>query len=186
MQDSRELSFMCLGAFCAIAGIGGLDALHLPGLDPVFLVGSLGASAVIVFGTPDSPMARARNVFGGQMLSAIIGVTCFRWLGTEPWLSGGLAVALAIFAMHRTGTLHAPGGATALIANIGSDKVKALGYGYVIAPVLTGVMVLMAVAFLARWLRSANYRELTTIPTRIRSLRPLVGHRRRRVASAEP
>lgn len=146
---------MCLAACVGIACIGGIDALHVPGFDPVFLVGSLGASAVLVFGAPESPMSRARSVVGGHFLSALIGVTCFKLLGHAPHIAGGVAVGLAIFVMHHTRTLHAPGGATALIANIGSAKVKALGYGYAFAPVLTGVAVLMLTALVARKLRAS-------------------------------
>lgn len=147
-----ERAFMSFAACCAVAMIGALDSLHVPGLDPIFLVGSLGASAVLVFGAPESPMATARSVIGGHFVSALVGVACFRMLGETPYVSGGLAVGLAIFAMHTTRTLHAPGGATALIANIGSEKVKALGFGYAFAPVLSGVAILMVAALVARFL----------------------------------
>jgi CBS-domain-containing membrane protein len=66
----------------------------------------------------------------------------------EVWLSSALAVATAIVAMQVTKTVHPPGGATALIANIGSEKVKALGYIYVFSPVFTGVMILLIVALI--------------------------------------
>lgn len=146
---------MALSAFIGIGVIGLVERAGLPGLDPIFLVGSLGASAVLVFAAPDSPMSRTRNVLGGHLISALIGVACFRVLGTMPWFSGAVAVALAIVAMHRTGTLHAPGGATALIANIGNERVKELGFAYAFAPVLSGAMTLVAVAWLAMRTRAA-------------------------------
>lgn len=141
---------MCVPAFLGIAAIGAVDRLGLPGLDPVFLVGSLGASAVIVFGAPDSPTARPMAVLGGHFVSALIGVACFRLAGSTPWFSAALAVALSIAVMHRTGTLHPPGGATALIANIGPERVKALGFVYALAPVLSGAAILVAVALVSR------------------------------------
>ncbi len=64
------------------------------------------------------------------------------------WLSSALSVSLAIVSMQMTKTMHPPGGATALIANIGSEKVKALGYMYVLSPVLSGVLILFVVALI--------------------------------------
>jgi CBS-domain-containing membrane protein len=66
----------------------------------------------------------------------------------EVWLSSALAVSVAIVLMQITKTLHPPGGATALIANIGSAKIQALGYLYVLSPVLSGAIVLLLVALL--------------------------------------
>jgi len=95
--------------------------------------------------------------------AALIGVACFRIAGSVPWLSGALAVALALAAMHRTGTLHAPGGATALIANIGPERVKALGFAYAISPVLSGAAVLLAISMgpglVRAWVELALVRE---------------------------
>jgi CBS domain-containing membrane protein len=157
--DSFEVALRSAGAFVAIALIGLAESLRVPGLDATFLIGSLGASAVIVFGAPDSPMARTRAVFGGHFVSGVIGVICFKLFGDVPWLSGALAVSVSIFAMHLTRTMHAPGGATALIANIGSEKVKALGFAYVLSPVLTGALVLMIVALMVRSLRARRAPE---------------------------
>ena len=80
------------------------------------------------------------------MISAIIGVTIAKFLPGEAWLACALAVSLSIVAMQITKTLHPPGGATALIAVIGSAKIKALGYMYVLSPVLSGIMILFLVA----------------------------------------
>jgi CBS-domain-containing membrane protein len=62
------------------------------------------------------------------------------------WLSSALAVSVSIVLMQMTKTLHPPGGATALIANIGSEKIRSLGYIYVLNPVLAGVVILLLVA----------------------------------------
>ena len=64
------------------------------------------------------------------------------------WLAASVAVATAIAMMHLTKTLHPPGGATALIAVIGSNKIHALGFLYVLVPVGTGVLVMLSVALL--------------------------------------
>ena len=110
------------------------------------LIGSFGASAVLVYGVINSPLAQPRNLVGGHVLSAIIGVTVYRLLPQKLWLAGALAVALAIVGMQITKTLHPPGGATALIAVIGSLQLKALSYWYVLVPVLAGVLLLLLVA----------------------------------------
>ena len=64
----------------------------------------------------------------------------------EVWLASALAVSASIVMMQVTKTLHPPGVATALIANIGSEKIKSLGYMYVFSPVLSGVIILLLVA----------------------------------------
>jgi CBS-domain-containing membrane protein len=120
----------------------------LGGTDNLFLIGSLGASAVLVYGAPRSPLAQPRNLVGGHMLSALVGVLCFQLLPPVPGLAEAIAVASAIALMHLTRTLHPPGGATALIAVIGSDELHALGYLYVLAPAGLGAVILLIVALL--------------------------------------
>jgi CBS domain-containing membrane protein len=118
--------------------------------DKLFLIGSFGASAVLIYGIPNSPLAQPRNLIGGHVVSALVGVIIYKLVGGFDiyWLAPALSVALAIVMMQITKTLHPPGGATALIANIGSEKVKALGFIYVATPVFSGVMILFLVALL--------------------------------------
>ena len=143
--DYQEHLWTFLGAFVGLGLIGLLNRERLPA-DAPLIIGSFGASAVLIYGAINSPLAQPRNLLGGHVLSALIGVSMQRWLPHEAWLAGALAVALAIVGMQITKTLHPPGGATALIAVIGSPQLKALGYGYVLMPVLSGVMVLLLVA----------------------------------------
>ena len=137
-----------LGAFIGIGAIGLIQGSHFGQMDNVFLIGSFGASAVLIFGATNSPLAQPRNLIGGHLVSAIIGVCVHKLLPEQLWLSSALAVSLAIVCMQMTKTMHPPGGATALIANIGSDKIKALGFQYVISPVGTGVVILLIVALI--------------------------------------
>jgi len=74
----------------------------------------MGASAVLVFGVPASPMAQPWSVVGGNTLSALVGIACAAWI-PEPHLAAALAVSLAIGAMFALGCLHPPGGASALL-----------------------------------------------------------------------
>ncbi|MBH8567522.1 HPP family protein [Microvirga sp. STS02] len=143
--DYKEHCWTFLGAFVGIALIGLLNRTRLPA-DAPLLIGSFGASAVLIYGVINSPLAQPRNLLGGHVLSAFIGVTVYRWLPQELWLAAALAVALSIVGMQITKTLHPPGGATALIAVIGSPQLKALGYGYVLMPVFSGVLILLVVA----------------------------------------
>jgi len=95
---------------------------------------------------PRSPLAQPRNLVAGHVLSAIVGVACWKLLHPYPWLAAAVAVATAIALMHATRTLHPPGGATALIAVIGSPDVHALGFLYVLVPCTLAPLVLLAVA----------------------------------------
>jgi hypothetical protein len=116
--------------------------------DYTFLIGSFGASCVLVYGVIQSPLAQPRNLVGGHLISALIGVTIQKLIPDILWISAPLAVSLSIVLMQITKTLHPPGGATALIAVTGSPQIKELGYWYVVSPVLTGALVLLVVALL--------------------------------------
>ena len=137
-----------LGAFLGIGLIGYVQSLTLPQADNVFLIGSFGASSVLVYGVIQSPLAQPRNLVGGHVISALLGVAVARYLPDVLWLQAPLAVSLSIVAMQITRTLHPPGGATALIAVIGSPAVKELGFAFVLSPVLSGCLILLVTALL--------------------------------------
>ena len=106
------------------------------------LIGSFGASAVLLFGANDSPLAQPRNLVGGHLVSAVVAVMVVALLGSTP-LSMAIAVGLAIFVMNMTHTTHPPGGATALIGVQG-----AVGPEFVLLPVLAGALILLIMAIL--------------------------------------
>ncbi len=143
-----EILWSWVGAFLGIGALSLLNGNLLTPADNLLLIGSFGASAVLVYGAPRSPLAQPRNLVGGHLLSATVGVLCYLLLSPWPWLAAPLAVATAIALMHLTRTLHPPGGATALIAVAGSDQVHALGLKFVLMPVGVGVLVLLVVALL--------------------------------------
>lgn len=155
--DSKEHLLTFVGSFVGIGLIGLLNSKYLVASDNLFLIGSFGASSVLVYGLINSPLAQPRNLIGGHLICAIIGVTIFKLFSGELWLACALAVSLSIVAMQITKTLHPPGGATALIAVTGGDKIKDLGYFYVLSPVLTGVLILFAVALVFNNLRHRKY-----------------------------
>lgn len=75
-----------------------------------WLVAPIGASAVLVFGVPASPLAQPWAVVGGNTLSAMVGIACANWIG-DPAVAGAVAVSLAIALMFSLRCLHPPGGA---------------------------------------------------------------------------
>lgn len=146
LVDYREHFWSFVGAFTGIAIIALLQSFYLTRDENIFLIGSFGATCVLIYGAIQSPLAQPRNLVGGHLISAFIGVTVYKFLPDIIWLTAPLAVSLSIVCMQITKTLHPPGGATALIAVIGSPTIKSLGYGYVWSPVLTGVLILLVVA----------------------------------------
>ena len=141
-----------IGAFLGIGIIGFTHEVFssFSISDKVFLIGSFGASAVLIYGATNSPLAQPRNLIGGHLISAFIGVSIYKLLSNFDvlWLNAALAVSLSIVAMQCTRTLHPPGGATALIANLGTPKVLSLGYFYILYPVFTGVGILLLIAII--------------------------------------
>lgn len=146
--DFKEHFWSFVGAFVGIGIIAFLQSIYLPKLESIMLIGSFGASSVLIFGAIQSPLAQPRNFIGGQVISAIIGVTIAQFLPDILWITAPLAVATSIIIMQMTKTLHPPGGATALIAIIGSEKISELGYFYVLSPVLSGSLILFIVALI--------------------------------------
>lgn len=146
--DYREKFWSLLGAYAGIGLIALLQSFFLPKPDNFFLIGSFGASSVLVYGFIESPLAQPRNLVGGHLVSAVMGMLTYKILPDIVWLTAPTAVSLSIIAMQYTKTLHPPGGATALIAVTGSAKIKALGFLYVIYPVLSGTLILLAVALI--------------------------------------
>ncbi|MEO5348575.1 MAG: HPP family protein [Magnetococcus sp. YQC-3] len=151
-----EIFWSWLGAFLGIGLVGYLDTHLFAAMDQMLIIGSFGASAVLIYGAPASPLAQPRNLIGGHLLSACVGVILFQVLGGIPWLAAALAVSLAIAGMHLTRTLHPPGGATALIAVIGSEQVHRLGFLYVLAPIGLGALCLLLVALLVNNLAASR------------------------------
>lgn len=146
--DTKEHISTFLGAFFGIATIGFMSSKYFTANDTLFLIGSFGATSVLIYGAINSPLAQPRNLIGGHVISAIVGVSFCKLFPNELWLSSALSVSVSIVAMQITKTLHPPGGATALIANIGSEKIRLLGYYYVLSPVLSGVFILFIIALI--------------------------------------
>lgn len=143
-----EIIWSWIGAFLGIGAVAVINFNVFEGTDLVMIIGSFGASAVLIYGAIRSPLAQPRNLIGGHIVGAIIGVTAYKLLHNQMWLASAVAVATAIAIMHATKTLHPPAGATALIAVIGSPKIHSLGYLYAVIPAGSGALVMLVVAVL--------------------------------------
>ena len=147
----------CAGAFAAIAltaAAGVMLPIHSP-----LMVAPIGASAVLVFAVPTSPLAQPWPVIGGNVISASLGLI-IAWMVPDITVAAALAVALAIAVMSVTRSLHPPGGAVALTAVLGGQAVGGWGVLFPLVPV--GVdsiaLVLLAMGFHALSRRAYPHR----------------------------
>lgn len=133
------------GGFTAILCIYLVSRAVLGGDSLFVIVSSMGSTAVMLFAVPHGALSQPWPLLGGHLLSAIIGVTCIKFI-PQPFLAGALAVGLAIGAMHYLRCIHPPAGATALAAVVGADFVRPMGYQFVLTPVMLNVLIILAVA----------------------------------------
>jgi CBS domain-containing membrane protein len=120
---------------------------HVGGMT-LALVAPMGASAVLLFCVPASPLAQPWSVIGGNTISALVGVACAQ-LVHDPMLAAPLAGACAIFVMFFLRCLHPPSGAVALTAVLGGPAVQAAGFKFALLPVglNSALIVLVALVF---------------------------------------
>lgn len=132
----RQVLIAWLGGVLAIAAIAGLgDALTAS-----LLLGSFGASCVLVFGYPDVPFSQPRNVMFGHFLSTFTGLLFLQICGPH-WWAVALAVGTAIALMMLTRTVHPPAGSNPVIAFLALP-----GWDFLLYPTLSGSLLLIAVA----------------------------------------
>mmetsp|Transcript_16018 Transcript_16018/g.25096 ORF Transcript_16018/g.25096 Transcript_16018/m.25096 type:complete len:211 (+) Transcript_16018:237-869(+) len=139
-----------------LSGIGGLGAIgslaflhHFVADQHQFtlMLGSFGASAVLLFGAPTAPFSQPAHVIGGHMISAFLGVLAVKTFGPDvPYITGPVSVGAAIMAMQLTNTVHPPAGGTALIAVLG-PAFHPLGFSLLI-PTFVGSTVLVGSALI--------------------------------------
>jgi len=127
-----------LGGFLAIGAL----ALLGGSLGVVLLLGSFGASCVLLFGYPEAPFAQPANVVGGHAISALIGLTALHVFGSQPW-SLALAVGVSIAVMMATRTVHPPAGSNPVIVFLGHSA-----WSFLLFPVLSGAVILVLIALL--------------------------------------
>jgi CBS-domain-containing membrane protein len=135
----------CIGAAAGIALTMMVCAGVSPGAaDLPIIVAPLGASAVLVFAVPSSPLAQPWSVVGGNTLSALAGVAAYQLIPSAT-LAAGVAVGGAILVMSLCRCLHPPGGAAALTAVIGGGSIHAAGFGFAFVPVALNSVALISI-----------------------------------------
>lgn len=144
----KAIAFAWLGGFLAIAAVAALaDALSV-----ALVLGSFGASCVLIFGYPDVPFSQPRNVIAGHVISSAVGLAFLTAFGPH-WWSIALAVGTAIALMMLTRTVHPPAGSNPVIVFLAQPT-----WGFLLFPTLTGALLLVAVALLYNnAIRDARY-----------------------------
>lgn len=158
----RERVLGCIGALFGLLASESLSHLALGESNPWF-VAPMGASAVLLFAVPASPLAQPWSIIGGNFVSALIGITCAQWFG-HSGISGAIAVSLAIGVMFALRCLHPPGGAVALTCVLGGPAVQAMGYGFAVWPVAINSMCMLLVALAFNNLSRRHYPHLPPVP----------------------
>ena len=148
LVDFKEHFWAFVGSFIGLGVICYLNYQHLSQYELTLLIGSFGASSVLIYGNIGSPLAQPKNLFLGHFISAFVGVTAYKLLGDYIWIAAPLAVSTSIIAMQMAKALHPPGGATALIAVTGGPAITDLGYNLLFSPVSTGVFILFLAALI--------------------------------------
>lgn len=154
-MSNKEMYISIVGAFIATLLASFFSNTILEAEGTPMVLASTGASAMLIFGIPHSPVSQPWPIVGGHLLSAVIGITAY-YLVPNPILGSSLAIGVAMLAMHYTGCMHPPGGATAVTAVIGGSTVHELGYYFVIVPVFFNSIILVSVAMAVATLREKN------------------------------
>lgn len=151
----KERLAACAGAFLGLLLTEWLSHAALGEINPWFIA-PMGASAVLLFAVPLSPLAQPWSIIGGNFFSAVIGVACARYIHDPAWAAGA-AVSLAICAMFALRCVHPPSGAVALTAVLGGPAVTAEGFHFAFTPVLANSALLLACALVFNNLARRRY-----------------------------
>lgn len=145
--STLEKGIALFGGGLAVFLLTALSLWALPTEGAVTVIASTGASAVLLFAVPHGPLSQPWPVVAGHVVSAVIGVACAQLIGYAP-LAVACAVGLSIGAMLQLKCVHPPGGATAFTAVMGGSAIHQLGFRFVLFPVLTNAVVIVALAVL--------------------------------------
>jgi len=160
----RERVRSAVGALVGILFTGTMMKL-VPGAATLIplLVAPMGASAVLLFAVPASPLAQPWSIIGGNLVAATVGVTC-ALLVKDPVVASALAVSIAIAGMFALRCVHPPSGAVALTAVIGGPAVHALGYTFVLEPILIQSALLLVGALVYHAVTGHRYPHAQRLP----------------------
>ena len=154
-MKSSELILSSIGACIAtlIASFFSDTLLATEGVH--VLLASTGASALVIFGLPYSPVSRPWNLVGGHFVSAIVGITCYQWIPV-PVVGVAVATGASMVLMGWLRCMHPPGAATAISAIVGGESIHHLGYAFVVVPVTVNSIILLSVAMAVATFRERN------------------------------
>jgi len=155
VASARDYWISPIGAFCGLA-ISEFISLKFLGSSNPWFIAPMGASAVLLFAVPASPLAQPWSIIGGNLVAATVAVTCALFFGHAGWVAA-VAAGLAIGIMMRLRCLHPPSGAVALTAVLGGAGVTNLGYQFVFFPVLLNSILLLIVALIFNNLFKRSY-----------------------------
>ena len=159
-----------LGALIGLA-ISSLISWHVLGGFNAWYIAPMGATSVLLFAVSASPLSQPWNVVIGNTIAGVIGVSCALFI-TEPTLAFSLAVALTIFLMMSTDSLHPPSGAVAITAVMGGESIHQLGYAFVFYPVLLNSILLLIVAVIYNRMLGKQFPQVAQINTRSKDPTP--------------
>ena len=154
-MPNKEVYVSIIGAFFATLCASFFSFSILQAENHPMILASTGASAMLIFGIPYSPVSKPWPLVGGHLISAFIGISCY-YLIANPILASSVAIGVAMLAMYHTGSMHPPGGATAVTAVIGGATVHELGYYFVIVPVFFNSIILLSIAMAVATFRERN------------------------------
>jgi CBS domain-containing membrane protein len=157
--NEKEFILSLEGAFIATLLATFFSYMILIGEEMPLILASTGASAILIFALPHSPVSQPWNLVGGHVISAFVGVSCFIFIPNE-LLASSFSIFFAMLFMHIFRCMHPPGGATAITAVVGGVNVHALGYAYIVIPVFVNSIILLSVAMAIGMFREVNPFEI--------------------------
>ncbi|RBP78230.1 HPP family protein [Marinomonas rhizomae] len=134
-------------ACLALVSVYYLSSLFLSLSDSLLVVASIGASAVLLFAIPHGALSQPWPFIVGHLISAFIGISFYQEFGTS-FVTGAMAVGVSIISMHYLRCLHPPGGSTALSCVIGGSSIHAMGYEFLLYPLLINLLAMLVLAFI--------------------------------------
>lgn len=143
----REQLTVALVSALAILLTGGVSLTVVGGAGAPWLAMSMGASAILLFGLPGSPLAQPWSFVGGHLVSAAIGIACYQAIPSL-WIACGVASGLAIAAMLLLRCLHPAGGAICLITILGGEPIHKLGFHFLWMPLGLNLALMLGLALL--------------------------------------
>ncbi len=155
IMSEKEFIISVVGAFIGTLIASFFSSTILQAEDLPLILASTGASAILIFSLPFSPVSQPWNLVGGHLVSAFVGVSCYVFVPNELFASS-LSIPFSMLFMHYLRCMHPPGGATAITAVVGGANVHALGYAFIIIPVFVNAIILLSIAMAIATFREEN------------------------------